>query len=59
MAVAPTGECAMQLTARGRQSTVTVENPWPRSNMGQSVRQFLDEEANQKILDDNTEALPN
>ena len=59
MAVAPTGECAMQLTARGRQSTVTVENPWPRSNMGQSVRQFLDEEANRKILDDNTEALPN
>ena len=59
MAVAPTGECAMQLTAPGRQSTVTVENPWPRSNMGQSVRQFLDHEANRRSLDDNTEALPN
>ena len=59
MAVAPTGECAMQLTAPGRQSTVTVENPWPRSNMGQSVRKFLDDEANRGSLDANTEALPN
>ena len=48
MAVAPTGECAMQMTVPGRRSTVTVENPWPRSNMGQSVRQFLDEEANRR-----------
>ena len=59
MAVAPTGECAMQLRAPGRQSTVTVQNPWLRSNMGQSVRQFLDDEANRSILDDNAEALPN
>ena len=58
MAVAPTGECAMELTALGRQSTVTAENPWPRSDMGQSVRQFLDDGANQRSLDENTEALP-
>ena len=59
MAVAPTGECVMQLTAPGHQSTLTVANPWPRSNMGQSVRQFLDDDANLKSLDDNTETLPN
>ena len=59
MAVAPTGECVMQITALGRQSTVTVANPWPRSNMGQSVRQFLDKEANRRSLDNNTEARPN
>ena len=59
MAVAPTGECAMQLTAPGRQSTEAVENPWPRSNIGQSVRQFLDDEASRSSLDDNTEASPN
>ena len=59
MAVAPTGECAMQLAAPSHQSTVTVASPWPRSNMGQSVRQFLDDKANWRSLDDNTEALPN
>ena len=58
IAVAPTGECVMHMTAPGRQGTVTVENPWPRSNMGQSVRQFLDEEANRRSLDDNTEVRP-
>ena len=59
MAVAPTGECVMHMTAPGRQGTVTVETPWPHSNMGQSVRQFLDKEANGRSLDDNAEALPN
>ena len=43
MAVAPTGECAMQLTAQGRQTTVRVETPWPLSNIGESVRQFLED----------------
>ena len=48
MAVAPTGECAMQMTVQGRQSTGTIESPWPRSDIGQSVRQFLDDEAGRR-----------
>ena len=46
MAVAPSGECAMQLTAQRRQSAVRVETPWPRSTIGPAVRQFLEDAAN-------------
>ena len=57
MAVAPTGECAMKLTAQGISSTVTVENAWPRSNMGQSVRKCLQNALNPRRRNDNGEPL--
>ena len=46
MAVAPSGECAMQLTEQGRQRSVRIETPWPRSTMGAAVQQFLEDPAN-------------
>ena len=57
MAVAPSGECAMQMTAQGIPSTVQVETPWPRSTMGQSVREFLEHISNLWRRNDNVEPL--
>ena len=46
MAVAPSGECAMQLTDQERQRAVRMETPWPRSTIGPTVQQFLEDAAN-------------
>ena len=57
MAVAPTGQCAMKLTAQGISSTVTAENTWPRSNMGQSVQKCLENALNPRRRNANGEPL--
>ena len=57
MAVAPTGECAMTLTAQGISSTVMVENTWPRSHMGQSVQKCLENALNPRRQNANGEPL--
>ena len=57
MAVAPTGECSMQLTTQGRWNTITVENAWSPSNMGQSIRDFLQDASNPRRRDANGETL--
>ena len=46
MAVAPSGECAMQLTVPGRQLAVRAETPWPLSTMGATLRKFLEDANN-------------
>ena len=57
MAVAPSGECAVHLEAERRQSTVTVESTWPRTYIGQTVREFLEEAASPRDLSDDTPLL--
>ena len=57
MAVAPSGEYAVHLEAERRQNTVTVESTWPRSYIGQTVREFLEEAASPRDLSDDTPPL--
>ena len=46
MAVAPSGECAMQLTDQERQRAVSMETPWPHSTMGAALQRFLEDASN-------------
>ena len=45
MAVAPTGQCTMQLDAQKRRNTLPVESVWPRSEIGGHVREFLEDDS--------------
>ena len=56
MAVAPTGQCAIQLVVQRRPITVNVESPWPRSTIGQMMREFLEDPTGPRQLNGETEA---